>query len=1143
MGIPRPHHATALPGPAQRRASTVLALFSVLALILAMFMTPPRNASAAEDPSAVVSLSLSYGDNQSHPSGVTVHPGKSFSGNINVNMTDKPATTINDLTVTLKVPKKNVNGISVPEFADKAGTHTISSMTTDGDDDVITIHWDTFNPASGLQIPFTVSVANGQTPEGFVIHPAATISSKQNPTPVSCDPLIAVAHYPDLKLSKSSNGQTGEAMVVGAVSTATTAGGTEYIPENGAALVAFTFSLSAEDNSIRSMSKVVLTDELPSYTDHTGTTRQAAFSAAANPGWTLSGTTLTWTNTGDSNTLASSIPTLKIAFPGLPLTESGSYTQEDGATISYKYGTASNTATLTTTVADPEAGETGKTASATLDLELTTDDTASRGQGFLTVEAYRSGNYDDLGVTDTMAHKKADFQWRFYATNKLSYAMNNVALHDEPESTLCGTGSDACGPDSRLRATGLSDIHIGSLASGKILQAIKEIHAYKEDGSYDTYTLSDASGSPAVTFDSTTVYTGFSVVFDPDWVWEPGVEFSLTASSYLRDPDTVHYTEPSTASSNKIINRAAVIGSTLAETIGSDGNVALTPIGTSYSRNSNNYRLTKFTEKLSVGVEFYYTFMGARTQSIGGKPLTDIRIGGTLDPGKDYSNLRAVALLPAGMVWKGYGYTACVYGAPAEGCSSFVTGTSAIDNYKGTGRTAVIFSLDQAYAKKFMDGSSNAEAWLYFTPEITQDSTAGTEANVLTAFLTSDNAPDPGSACTYSTCKTPLPSVNGVGAYPDTYHIGHHNTITAASYAYTVTMNAGMVGSQTIESSTAKDSTGIIVDTGDTFTYHLSVSDFGEAAWSDLSLFDALPTTNPDGKYGTSKYAVHLSAFPTAPAGYTLLYATAPSVATMTEAQATADSSLWVTQDKISDPGKVTAIRLVAKSGTTVQPNATVSLNLPMQATAGAIALPSDSDYTTNTTGNIGLIALRDATNTFSYSAKQGTVDLTWKQSNPVYARLDPYAGFVVKKVSGFSAHPPLAGATLAFSDGTTQTTTDTGTLAYYTLQAGTYTLAEDKAPAGYLKAAGMTITVVKTGTTLQMTCTTKSASGSSTTCTGAGTQDSPFIITDPPITVSSMPGTGGRLGTLILAIAVTLLLALLAASSCVLLRTRRREH
>ncbi len=149
----------------------------------------------------------------------------------------------------------------------------------------------------------------------------------------------------------------------------------------------------------------------------------------------------------------------------------------------------------------------------------------------------------------------------------------------------------------------------------------------------------------------------------------------------------------------------------------------------------------------------------------------------------------------------------------------------------------------------------------------------------------------------------------------------------------------------------------------------------------------------------------------------------------------------------------------------TLQPHHARTLPLPKTG-----ALPDTGDYTPNTTGGIGLIALRDATNIFSFSARQGTLDVRWKQSNAVSARLDPYAGFVVKKVSDLTVdgtNSPLAGARLTLAGGTTtsdatQTTTQSGTLAYYGLQAGTYTLSEDSAPTGYLKAGGMTITVAK---------------------------------------------------------------------------------
>ena len=1174
------HKSSPATSAAVRGIPALIAVLLSLALVVSGFLTRPASAAEPADPAAAVSVTLGYPDGQPHAGGVTVQPGEAFSGTININTTSTPTKDATNLKVTLRVPKAHISSLKIDDFTDatvgeSTQTHTISEVTTEGDDDVITVTWPTFYKGASLSIPFDLTLANGETPDGFVVKPVATITSDQNPTAVTSDPLTITARYPQMTLTKTANGKNADGTtVVGTGYAATTTGsdGTtiKYIDEDSATLVSFSFTTQVQGNR-RTLTSATLTDTLPTYTDYKGNTRTAAFDAALNDGWTLSadGKSVSYTKTGKSDSLANEFPTLRLSFPGLVLSSSGTHDGND-----YDYATLTNSATVTTTVSDPMEGEKTPTASDSITINVASGGAASVGGGNLWLFSSGMGQSVQGGyVADTTQNKKKNFEWNFDARQESQYSMNGVELHDEAGA---GCASGTCGPDKRLKVTALSSISITGLSAAEVVAAIQSVRAYKDDGSYDTYTPSAASSTTAsVTFDSGTTYAGFSIIFKPDWLWKPNVHIYVYAASYLRDPSSVHYVENS--STNKISNTGCLKSNSVLESPGTDGKTTETVISTTTSQSTASYTLKKFNEEMHIHLDG-----GTVTQNTTFMGITSIN--GVLDAEKTYENPRVVLMLPKGLEWVKYDQTASASGAPVDACNRVVktSGITTIDNYKGSGRTAVIIPLDESALREIMSGSTDGSAWLEFDLKATKDADPEPNSNVLSAFITADNAPDPGNESGFTDFTSQLPRVAGAGVYPDKYGIGPHTTIAASAGTFTVrSLSGAFYGNQTVKSTSASSQSGINVTRGIDFTYHLTVGNVGGSKISytrpGVSLIDVLPS-----RTNGSKFDVRLSSFPTTvPTGYTLLYSTGATDSAEADNPSGADGRLtWQTQAELAAAGKtaadVTAIKMVPiDTSTTIAPDTSLSLDLPVTVPSGeTVDAVSASDYEDNTRTGIGLIAYLDAVNSFSYrswdTSKADDAQLTsavnWKAANNTYVRLGSVAGFVIKKVDASDTLKTLSGATFSLatasgtsgstitSDPSSATTGDNGLITFYGLSPAddgttlTGTLTETAAPANYLKADGLSISVSAFTDTLRMTCTvagdgdSSSASESGTACSGHGTKTDPFIIADRPV-VSSLPSTGGRLGMLVLAVAATFLLALLTTAGCVLLKPRKRKH
>lgn len=1105
---------------------------------------------SASDPAALVSVRLGYEGDSSHPEGVTLDPGgKPYSGLIRVNAGTHPTKPVKNLKVVLHAPGQYVDSLSVNPSSDN--TYTVSPQSRQDGDTTITITWPSFNPSTTPNITFTVGFAAGVTPEGTVIHPYVETSSDQNPTPVKSGELTIIAKYPPMTMQKEANGEfADDSLVVGSTAGADSA----CIPEDSTgknAVIDFTFPVTyekdkPEDKQIgRYQSAVTVTDTLPTYTDCSGGMRTASFSGLLNPEWKLSsdGKSATFSHMspsdqGDMET--NNIPALHLTFPGLKLTGHGTSTKPNEP---YSFGVVTNHATLTAKTANPSPTELKeRTASDSIRIRV-----ATRAAAFetdkLSFHKYTdmAGLFSDHDLSDTLGNKTKSLPWDMQITNNSHTPEGHIVLDDRPGETTCQGASSSsleCGLDPRMRFTEITGISIYNgqkqLDAQQTSDAIQSITAYQDDGSTRIYTW-PSTGSQSITFGDNV--NGITITFKPTWLLQPGGTIDAKLSTKIRDPQTLAWSSTDTGK-NALFNTGTMSAQPTIRIIDPSGKPVLASAGATRLISSRaRYILTQFKESLSIYVSEYRPTEVAPNDPA--SPDWHFDIKGNLDPGKDYSTLKVVGLLPPGMEWRGWSHVQSAWGASPEEVAGIVDPERIAleQNYKETGWTAVIIPLNQQVAKKFMNGS-NHEAWLEFKAAITTASRPGKGQNTLIGFITADNAPDPGPA-------TLLPSqygsedygkdlpIAGNGVAKDNYHIGPHATIQVGTFSYTVDLESNLYGYTQIQSGSTTSSTGANIRLNTPFTYHLAIRNIGNIERPGLTIFDALPTIGSKNTDGTTS-RVHLNAWPSPPYGenksdslansYTIYYST-----TATTTDNAADSS-WKTQTQMMAAGTsctdVTAIKLVANTGVKTPVNATITLDLPVIVTHDT-PKPAISDYHNNTNGP-GVIAHVEATNSFNYKTAAGPDPTdptsggavpTWHTSNTVYARLHSYAGFFITARSltnaalltnptDFTITPQsgLQSQTVNFTPGYTGlTASDTP-----------YTITEKHTPTGYLPVDGLNLTVTNDSSSLIMSCTPAGA----TPCQGKGTPQSPFILlhalANPPLPMTGSPWALALLGTLL---------------------------
>ncbi|EKS19636.1 MULTISPECIES: Cna B-type domain-containing protein [Streptococcus] len=327
-----------------------------------------------------------------------------------------------------------------------------------------------FNPISStaqISMPYVFRFTKGLVPKDYKLQPKVTLKNKKGNILATATDKEYTPTYPDMNLRKvvGVSDQDGQLFYGGTAKI----GDSTRISETGAEPIAFNFTYTVQPNSgqQRMMQKVVIKDKLPTYIDSHGHQVTAKFDPSLNPDWTDNGDgTVTYTKTFSESEFDTdfrhnidvSKATLYLSFPD------AQYKKDNGDKPDF-----TNQAEITATPFNPSSNE-QYTASDNITFNLIADN--FDGTGILAKRTeHETVNYDVLGLYA----QRLDYTVK--VENKLSKPLKEIVLTE-----------DASKFDKRLYLTSVSSFfERGSTGDVPISNDKIEIRAYKSDGNYDTF--------------------------------------------------------------------------------------------------------------------------------------------------------------------------------------------------------------------------------------------------------------------------------------------------------------------------------------------------------------------------------------------------------------------------------------------------------------------------------------------------------------------------------------------------------------------------------------------------------------------------------------------------------------------------------
>ncbi|WP_300772864.1 SpaA isopeptide-forming pilin-related protein [uncultured Acetatifactor sp.] len=1053
-----------------------------------------------------------------------------------------------DLTITFHFPKEYINPdtIGFDPFVDPE--HNISQVKENGDYYDISITFPKYQQTGQIEYEFHMQFYGGIVPEDYELKVYATISCGEKSADTKENTYKPTYEIP--KIVKYVNTNQYDSMSVDYTKVSASVGEDGVIEDND--YVSFWYKMGGSKWYFREYDKVTLTDTLPTYTkyvrdaegkiktDEEGKkvteTAIAQFDKDANPGWEIStdGETVSRILTtdksckippvqgGDSqhwraaNELEKKIQEaeLKLKFPDCVIdvpTKDGFLEKDLLNHIRADFHPRT-----------PSDKETDDIVEDSLYFTLTNQPV---GAGFA---KYNSSNV----VMDTKMVREGLYRWGIRFENSESVApLVNLKITDyelderlkihtlrlitenkteyEAENRIARIEAQRCDGD-------IADIYQADLENPERWFG-KQGYDKKLDQYYQELIL-----------DPDVEYQGFTVYMKDGYELKLGENIHIGVYTTFKEPDKKQYirNEGTDGLRNVYINKAKT-----------EYQVEGMPEKFYTVCSENKFSMIDTTENISIEKNIVY---GADV-SLGEKnKYWDIRVKGSLMDGKDYEDMRIIDLLPEAFTLPkdSNGERKVSFGQNSQ-CvrESYIQ-----DNYKNTGRTAVILYLDVAEVRKILDAPSqdangNTIDYVSMTliTDVLPDASVGTFTNEV--WLLSDDF-EP------ITTQASAPDIYDLDGDSDT-----NEMIRKATSSCIVKSPTGVYAEKLIAPTNgAWRKTGLFLGVGDDFRYKLCVINAAESEHKGLLVYDVLPVINDPNisNSGTrgSEYRVELSNKITPPEGYDVYYTTSMKVHSQSMAGILVDSSsdpnsdvIWLDGDQVSDEilAQVTAFKIVASTDETKIPaKGRVEFEIPVRVSN---ELDEQSYKILHQKESVdrerGTATYLISTNSFGYRVK--TFSGSNLESNYVNAQI-PFAGFVIKKVDAENQEIALSGATfklerqmssatregageITSSDtdaesGSTEETWETiveeavskedGILSFRDLTEGTYRLTETKAPQGYLSLNDpILVTVTLNRETMEYNITIAGNEH-------AGNSRDPFLIENRKEVFYELPSTGG---------------------------------
>ncbi len=1034
---------------------------------------------------------------------------------------------LEDLKVTLHIPKQYIDKnslkfVKIPQSIE----HEFSEVIEDDDYYNISVTFPNYRQTGQMQYEFDMRFLGGIVPADYDLKIYATIScgevtddTKEN---------IYKPKYELPRFVKYVNTNQYDSMAQDYTRVSASVDENGMIVDNG--YVSFWYKMGGDPITgtdgcfYREYDKVTLTDILPTYKkyvtdtegkivyDENGNPKTemaiAVFDASVNPGWELSEdkTEVSKVIETEKSCLVPAQPDedgrhwraavdlqkriqeteLKLQFPGCVIDEKAgdNFLKKD----------LKNTAKADCHPHNPSEGEKNDVLNDDLIFTLTSQPT---GAGF---SKYNSANV----IMDTQTMRKGLYRWGINFENEESTEpLSNIILKDYEL-------------DTRLKIRTLR-LETENKVDYQAKSRIEYIEAITYDGVKDSYTADQFSNPKyeygwghyqELVLEENKEYKEFIIYMKEDYVLELGKKIHIGVYTTFREPDKRHYINEGKDSPENVYHNGAMV----------EYNVQ----NTNYTIVSGNqFSLIDTNENIGISKEILGESVELGTKD----KYWMISVKGSLADGKDYKDMRIIDLLPEPFQlpkdengeWK------VSYGVGGN----FVRESKVIENYKNTGRTAVILYLNTNEVKKVLDASDGEKGVCILTlkTEVPMDARVGLFTNE--AWLLSDDFEN----VTTQSSGADIYDLDGDG--------DKEELIRLAKAGCTIKAPAGIYAEKFIapadkELWRTKD---LFLGVGDVFRYKLSVVNAADQAHNQLLVYDVLPrigdkNISNSGERG-SEYTVQLSDKIGPIEGYKVYYTTSEKVyqysmqdilgSTLATSPVNPDSDVeWLEEENVdADTLKqITAFKIVADEGTIIPPKGRAEFVIPSKVTD---ILENDSykilhEKQQSTDRESGTATYLISTNSFGYCV--GTFSGNNLESNYVRAQI-PFAGFVVKKVDASETDKVLSGAEFkleklqsADTDGSTELTEETwemvaqngtdenGILSFRDLTEGTYRLIETKAPTGYnLNPTPIPVEIHLDRDTMEYKVTIDGNDH-------AGNSKDPFVITNQIF--YELPSTGG---------------------------------
>ncbi len=928
----------------QTQSRILAVLRSLMVLVTVLVLGGHATAALAEEQSVGVTLRYSDRIEAGGKDNEAYSTYDSFFGYVNLE-THGMSSDIQGVEATISVPAQYVEegSLSVTGLdTESKSSYTIDDATLEDGNYVVKIHVSNFDVTNVLQFQFKLQFKPGMTPGKYTLPLSAKVTYNEVTTDTT--PLRYVPLYEDYSFTKYLTSNTSESYAQDNQDVPVSLDASSATPQAASgSVVTYMFRVNQpRDIYTREIGELTITDTLPA---------GARLAAAGNSGWTDNGNgTVSKTYTGASTEAVLAA----VAADKLVLDVSGMAMQANASGVDFYTASIVNTASIVATPLEQAEGEEDFEASDTLRSTLTT----RAGAKGTFAKGVQPGS-----LYDNERNRRYEVRWWVLFRNDASVPLSNVKIQDR----AIDGGLAVSGLDARLKFTRLaSNAGMINLPEGATLEnSIEKVVAYYSDGTTREYTVGDgilsvSGNSLSLTFDEGRECIGYDVVMKDDFRLLQNNTIYFFAYTAFRNPEVDHYNE-SDANANRYWN----VARTEATYTASDG----TPI-TQWWSSSAYFTLLQGQELLEINKGTYYN--GPLQNSTPGDSFYfRLTLSGALLDGKDYENLRIIDLLPEGISY-----------ADAEG-STYEAGcfrhVGTIENYQGTGRTALIFSVDAEKLLSIWDANYQPrEAGFTFKVSIDADASYGVVTN--DAYVVGDNLGD----------------YTGTKGETDAYDLdGDNNTTDQVAHASSV---AYITGGSTIfatksvthagKSDWSRD--GFYGALGEDFDYLLHVQN--EAGnKTGAVIYDVLPQVGDKNIFQTeergSELGIELRAAVEAPAGYTVYYTTSTDVYTQTmDAMVAAD--VWTTEP--DDLSAVTAIKVVANEGTVLRSK--TSLDVVVPVTLPASLTESERAALTEKFANVedDEIAYLTGTNSFGYRVNEEMTSS--KQSNSVWLGLTDYS-------------------------------------------------------------------------------------------------------------------------------------------------------